>query len=105
MRITRKALETMKDEDWLEFPTREGETPTYRFFRKGLGFGIGLEPGDKRWIGEDVFFCTDANRKGIQVWCDPRIAFEHFGKIGTKGCYHEYLLGNGIPKDEMKKAA
>jgi hypothetical protein len=105
MRITRAALEAMKDENWLEQPSNKEETPTYRFFRQGLGFAIGLDKEDKRWIGEDVFFCSDANRKGIQVWCDPRIAFEHFGKIGTKGCYHEYLLKNGVSEEDKKKAA
>jgi hypothetical protein len=108
MRITRKALETMKDDEWLEEPTREGDTQTYRFFRQGLGFGIGLPDidgkKDMRWIGEDVFFCTDANNKGIQVWCDPRIAFEHFGKFGTKGCFHEYLIKNGTNEERQKAA-
>jgi len=100
MRITRNALEKMKDEEWKD------ETATYRFFRQGLGKSIGLDKDDIRWTGEDVFFCNDACRKGIQVWCDPRIAFEHFGKTGTKGCLHEFMLKNGRPADsEIEKAA
>ncbi len=100
LRISRSALEKMKDERWKD------SDEIYRFFRQGMYLWDTTEEDkkDQRWYGEDVFFCLDANRKGVQVWLEPRIAFEHFGKAGTKGCYHEWLLENGIPEEEKKAA-
>ena len=31
------------------------------------------------FMGEDVWFCRQAERKGIEVWCDPTINVKHIG--------------------------
>jgi GT2 family glycosyltransferase len=30
-------------------------------------------------IGEDVWFCNQAKKKGIEIWCDPTIKIGHVG--------------------------
>jgi predicted O-methyltransferase YrrM len=30
-------------------------------------------------LGEDIWFCRQAHRKGIEVWCDPTIDVKHIG--------------------------
>ena len=88
MRISRKALEKMKDEGWKD------QDGMYKFFRTGMLY---KDRGDMRWWGEDVFFCKDANEKGVQVWCEPRINFSHIGRHGTFGNYDEWLKKNSTP--------
>jgi hypothetical protein len=31
-------------------------------------------------MGEDVYFCKEANEQGLEVWCDPTIKIGHVGK-------------------------
>ena len=31
------------------------------------------------FIGEDIWFCRQAERKGIEIWCDPTIKVGHIG--------------------------
>ena len=30
-------------------------------------------------LGEDIWFCRQAKRKGLEVWCDPTISVGHMG--------------------------
>lgn len=30
-------------------------------------------------MGDDVWFCQQATKAGIEVWCDPRIPVKHLG--------------------------
>ena len=32
--------------------------------------------------GEDVSFCLDAKKMGMEIWCDPRIRVESMKKLG-----------------------
>jgi hypothetical protein len=36
-------------------------------------------PGLDDFMGEDVWFCRQAERKGIGIWCDPTIKTGHIG--------------------------
>ena len=33
-----------------------------------------------KMLGEDIFFCWQANNAGFEVWCDPTINMGHIGK-------------------------
>ena len=35
---------------------------------------------DGKMMGEDVWFCRQAKRKGLGVWCDPNIKIGHIGE-------------------------
>lgn len=63
-----------------------------------IGFGVALikmsvfEQLDKPWfsftahesgkilVGEDAFFCDQARKKGISIWCEPRLSIGHLGE-------------------------
>lgn len=34
---------------------------------------------DYHGLGEDIYFCTEALRAGLEVWCDPTIPVKHIG--------------------------
>lgn len=34
---------------------------------------------DGEFIGEDVHFCLEAQKAGLEVWCDPRVIVGHVG--------------------------
>jgi hypothetical protein len=69
--------------------------PTELFKCYALGTGCMLikmsvfDKIDKPWfwfdnyeddiLGEDIWFCREAGRKGIEVWCDPTIDVKHIG--------------------------
>lgn len=93
MRITRSALDKMKDE---KFVDDKGE---YKWFRTGQLY---LEKGDNRWWGEDVFFCKDAIEKGVTVWCEPRIDFGHIGFYTSTGNFDQYLRKGGAVQQRDK---
>ncbi len=44
----------------------------------GPYFEFGAQHGLAR-VGEDVQFCLEAAKRGLSVWCDPRIVVHHCG--------------------------
>lgn len=50
---------------------------------------------DKRWWGEDVYFCKICMDAGIKVWVDPSITFIHHGILLKAGKYQDFLANGG----------
>lgn len=48
----------------------EIEMPWFQFELSEAGFVL---------VGEDIWFCRQAQKKGIDVWCDPTIEIKHIG--------------------------
>ena len=36
---------------------------------------------DEYPMGEDIWFCRQATRKGLEIWCDPTIPVKHVGEF------------------------
>ena len=75
----------------------EGEMPNELFKVDALGTGMmlikmsALEKIPRPWIkmeynddgsvkvGDDVYFCLQAKKAGIEIWCDPTLDVKHIG--------------------------
>jgi hypothetical protein len=86
MRISRSVFELL-DKKYPENIDNNGESLHFR-----TGFLVG---NDKRWWGEDVYFCKICSDAGIKIWVDPSITFIHHGTLLKKGKYQEFLANGG----------
>lgn len=60
-------------------------------------FSFGTYKGQK--MGEDVYFCWKANKKGFEVWCDPTIKLGHVGEYSFG--YEDYKAYDDVrPKED-----
>jgi hypothetical protein len=103
LRIRRSAFDKLKE----AYPDNVDAKGELQFFRTGMLFE---KEGDKRWFGEDVYFCESAQRIGIVCWCEPTIGCMHIGQLNKTGRLSEYLKAGGqlecvLKKFEDKKAA
>jgi hypothetical protein len=96
LRINRSVFDTLK-EKYSDHVDDKGEL---QFFRTGLLFE---KEGDKRWFGEDVYFCELTKRAGIINWCDPTIGCTHIGQLNKQGRLSDYLKSGGQVECELKK--
>ena len=96
MRINRSVFETLQK----NYPDHVDDKGELLFFRTGLMFE---KEGDKRWFGEDVYFCEIVKRSGIVCWCDPTIGCIHIGQLNKSGRLSEYLRSGGQIEMELKK--
>ncbi len=78
--------------------TFEGEIPKELFKAKAVATGVMLidleifnkidkpyfdtETHESGWtlMGEDSWLCRQAEKKGIEIWCDPTITIKHIGE-------------------------
>lgn len=46
--------------------------------------------------GEDIYFCVEARKRGIRIWCDGTYRLGHIGdpQIVTEATYHHYMAEN-----------
>jgi hypothetical protein len=91
MRIRRDVFDVLTK----KYPDNIDDSGELIHFRTGLLFA---DKGDKRWYGEDVYFCKICDDVGIKVWCDPTIAFAHIGTLTKKGRYADFLRNGGVAK-------
>lgn len=88
MRIRRDVFDILDK----KFPENFDENGDRFHFRTGLLFA---HKGDKRYQGEDVYFCKICQEAGIKIWCDPTIGFVHFGTLPKTGKLSDTLRNNG----------
>jgi hypothetical protein len=96
LRINRSVFDTLKE----KYPENVDDKGEWQFFRTGLLFE---KEGDKRWFGEDVYFCEIVKRSGIICWCDPTIGCIHIGQLNKAGRLSDYLRSGGQVEIELKK--
>jgi len=86
MRIQRNVFGILDE----KYPENIDYTGERLHFRTGFLF-----PEDKRWWGEDVYFCKICMDSGIKVWVDPSITFIHHGTLLKVGKYQDFLANGG----------
>lgn len=89
MRIRRSVFDVLND----KYPDNVDDKGEWLHFKTGMHF---IDTGDKRWWGEDVYFCKICNEAGIKVWVDPSISFVHVGTLMKHGNYQKFLANGGI---------
>lgn len=96
LRIRRDVFDVLKK----NYPDNVDDKGELQMFRTGLLFE---KEGDKRWFGEDVYFCEITKRSGIINWCDPTIGCVHIGQLNKAGRLSDYLRAGGQVEMELKK--
>lgn len=47
-------------------------------------------------VGEDIDFCNQCFHNNKEIWCDPDIELEHFGRKGYKASFREALINQKL---------
>ena len=96
LRINREAFDILKQ----NYPDNVDDKGELQMFRTGLLFE---RDGDKRWYGEDVYFCEIVRKSGMICWCDPTIGCTHIGQLNKQGRLSDYLRSGRTIEVEVKK--
>lgn len=87
MLISRNAIETMRE----KLPELRYENKSkIANFDSGYAF-YNTELVDGSYWGEDFIFCRNAEKAGINIWCDPTLVLNHAGRVGS---FLDYLNTN-----------
>ena len=80
LKISRKALEVMRQEkpELAYTCDRDGVTTKFDFWR--MGVALDCVTGMKRWLSEDWQFCQFAIECGFKIWADASILVQHSGQ-------------------------
>ena len=80
LKISRKALEVMRQEkpELAYTCDRDGVTTKFDFWRMGVAHDC--VTGMKRWLSEDWQFCQFAIECGFKIWADASILVQHSGQ-------------------------
>jgi hypothetical protein len=57
--------------------------------------------GANTWTGEDYTFCERWTALGGEIWCYPNITFSHTGTKTWTGNYHQHLIAQPQPGEEV----
>jgi hypothetical protein len=83
MKISRKALETVRANEPYNFYIDDKGTKYHGFFSHITENGNAY--------GEDISFCVRCLRAGVKLWIEPNICIEHYGLSAHTGNYSDFL--------------
>lgn len=86
LRIKRSVFDTL-DEAYPEYAEYHTLNKGKPYFQTGYV--------DKRFIGEDIFFCRQWTKLGRSVWIDPDVRFTHRGQKFWEGNFLQFGVENG----------
>jgi hypothetical protein len=99
MRVTRKAYEHLA-------PTRrsfeyQDEADVKAFFDYDIG---PTGAGQIGYVGEDFWFCDQANAQGLDVWIDPHIRLKHYHTMPLELCMADMMREESDDRHETDAA-